>query len=228
MRRAAQGAYAHQDIPFERLVRDLTPERDLSRTPLFQVSFTLQSTAGVGARLPGLSLSNVGGEATTAKFDLTLALTDGPDGLAGALEYNTDLFDAATVDRMVAHFTNLVTGIIADPQRAIFALLLARPVQALHRVERDLAQSDGARPLRGPVGPRPPRGRLVFQDREVGYSELDRRANQLAHRLATLGVGPESRVGIAVERSPEMIVGVLGTLKAGAAWAPARSTPANA
>ncbi len=205
VREQCLGAYAHQDVPFERLVRDLAPERDLSRTPLFQVSFTLQSAAAGGARLPGLSISSVTGAATTAKFDLTLALSDGPDGLAGSLEYNTDLFDAATVDRMVEPLsTNLLDGIVADlPGRS--SRFRSSPAPSACK-----RSASGTRPPH--LGPRarrctpssrprwtapPTRSPWCSATRAAGQLQRARRGARTSSPIASraLGVGPESRSG---------------------------------
>src|SRR6185369_9551247 len=114
------GAYAHQDMPFERLVQELEPTRDMSRTPLFQVIFTLQSGSGEGMSLPGLTVRGLGGGSATAKFELSLGMSDGPRGLFGSFEYNTDLFDAATIDRMVEHFHNLLDAAVREPDKKLW------------------------------------------------------------------------------------------------------------
>ena len=122
MREVTLGAHAHQDIPFEKLVEELRPERSLSHSPIFQVVFTLVNAKPTPSQLPGLSLTSFGVESTTAKFDLTLQMAEGAEGLAGALEYNTDLFDAAAITRLGVHFKTLVEAIVADPEQRVSEL----------------------------------------------------------------------------------------------------------
>ncbi|HEU4328800.1 MAG TPA: amino acid adenylation domain-containing protein, partial [Roseiflexaceae bacterium] len=226
VRETALGAFSHQDLPFEYLVEAVQPERDLSRSPLFQVMLVLQNTPGGALNLPGLTLEALDGEGSTAKFDLLLALVELPGGLAGDLEYNTDLFDRATAERMLAHFQALLEGIVQNPDGRVGDLPLlgaaerARllgdwnstaapyPDLAAHQlVERQAARTPEAVAVVSGAG-------------QLTYAELDTRANRLAHHLLAAGVRPDTPVGICMERSPELVVGILAILKAGAAYVP--------
>ena len=221
------GAYAHQDMPFERLVQELVPERDLGRSPLFQVTFTLQNTPREAFALEGLQATSLRAASDSAKFDLTLAMIEGPSGLTALFEYSTDLFDAATVERLSAHLVILLEGIVANPSAAVAALpiLPAAERQTLlvdfNRTAIPFAKGSTlhgtfeAHAARQPGAPA-----LIFEGQTLSYRELDERANQLAHHLRARGVGPETLVGISMHRSLEMIVAVLGTLKAGGAYVP--------
>ncbi len=221
------GAFAHQELPFEQLVLELEPDRDPSRSPLFQVSFTLQAEPLPLPSLPGLAVRRAAAEHTTAKYDLTLALFDGPGGMGGVLEYASDLFDAATVERLAGHYVTLVGGLVAAPESALYALPLLSEVERTTLVTTWNA-TGAPWPEEGTihglfeaqVSRDPEAVALVFEAREMTYGELERRANQLAHRLGALGVGLESRVGVSMERSPELVVAILGVLKAGGAWVP--------
>ena len=232
-------AYAHQDLPFEMVVAALQPDRELGKNPLFQVMFMFgEGAKGASPRsldLPGLTVSELEREGATSTFDLTLAMGEGPAGLTAVLEYSTELFDEATIDRMLGHLRNLLEGIAADPDRPISKLpLLGEEERRRILVEwNDTAAAD---PRAGQCIQQlfesqarltPGATAVVFPPLEAGapavrldYGELDRRANQLARHLRRLGVGPGVPVGICAERSPEMVVGVLGVLKAGGAYLP--------
>ncbi|HVR99841.1 MAG TPA: amino acid adenylation domain-containing protein, partial [Thermoanaerobaculia bacterium] len=227
VRRAALDAYTHQDLPFDRLVEELVPERDLSRSPLFQAVFTLQNASGGGLEIPGLTLSRIAMESRTTKFDLTLGLQETAGGFAGALEYNTDLFDASTAARLLARFEALLAGAVEDPRLTVpeLPLLLATErQQAL--LEWNDARSGYPREASLPglfaaVARSFPEAPAVVADGEVwSYRRLDEASSRLAGRLRELGVGPESVVGVAMERSPELILGILAVLKAGGAYLP--------
>jgi amino acid adenylation domain-containing protein/non-ribosomal peptide synthase protein (TIGR01720 family) len=227
VRESCLGAYAHQDIPFERLVTDLAPERDLSRTPLFQVVFTLQDAPAEVMRLSALALEGVGGETTTAKFDLTLGMGDSPNGLLGSLEYNSDLYDAATAARMVAHFQTLLRGIVAAPDQPVHELpILPDGERAQLLVEWNAGAASYPREaclhqlFEAQVDRTPDLPAVTFEGRSLTYRELDVRANRLAHRLRKHGVGPDVLVGLCVDRSADTVVAILGILKAGGAYLP--------
>src|SRR5919199_263585 len=227
VREVALGAYAHQDLPFEQLVEALHPERSLSHHPLFQVMFVLQNAPMPALELPGLTLSSLEIDSKTAKFDLTLSMEDTEQGLVGALEYNTDLFDAAAIGRMLGHFQTLLEGIVADPQQHVSNLpLLTQPERHTLLVEWNHTQVDYPKDVcvhqlfEAQVEQTPEAMAVVFEDQQLTYRELNRRANQVAHHLRSLGVGSDVLVGICVERSLEMVVGLLGILKAGAAYVP--------
>ncbi|MFZ5917841.1 MAG: amino acid adenylation domain-containing protein, partial [Chloroflexota bacterium] len=227
VRQTALGAYAHQDLPFEMLVEALQPNRDLSHTPLFQVMFVLDNTPLEAIDLPGLTIRPVEAESGTAKFDLTLSMAGGPDGLNGYVEYNTDLFDRDTIERLVTHYRTLLQAIVADPSQRIASLPLLTETE---RRKLLLEWNDTAAPFEreatihalfeAQAAARPNALAVLYQDRQLTYGELNARANQLAHHLQKLGVGPEALVAISTERSLEMVVGILGILKAGGAYLP--------
>ena len=220
-------AQAHQDLPFEKLVEELQPQRDLSHSPFFQMMFILQNTPHSELALPGLQLSLMKSASQTAKFDLTLMMSEAGRELVASFEYNTDLYDAATITRFAGHFCRMLEGISANPD----ALLSDLPL--LHDEERRQLLDDwNDTPSEYPrelclhelferqTAQTPDVVALVFGDDQLTYAALNERANQLAHHLASLGVRPESPVAICLERSPEMIVALLGVLKTGAAYVP--------
>jgi amino acid adenylation domain-containing protein len=227
VREVTLGAFSHQDLPFEKLLETLRPSRELNRNPLFQVLFVLHNTPRQTLELPDLEVTFHEIDPETAKFDLTLNLGETQEGLQGWFEYSTDLFETATIARLAGHFQTLLEGIVAAPgQRlAMLPLLTAGehhqvrvawnstsmdfPLnQCLHQVfEAQVARTPGA-------------VALIWGDTHLTYHELNRRANQVAHYLRTLGVGPEALVGLCIERSLAMVVGLLGILKAGAAYVP--------
>jgi amino acid adenylation domain-containing protein len=226
-RKVALDAYAHQDMPFEKLVEEIQPERDLSHHPLFQVMFILQNTPGQTLELPGLAVSDLEVDNGTAKFDLTLSMVEGAEGLKGTFEINTDLFDEATVTRMAGHFRVLLEGIVADPDQRLSGLPLLTEVER-HQllVEWNETQADYPEDkcihelFEAQAEQTPEAIAVVFDEEQLTYQELNRRANQLAHHLQGLGVGPEVLVGICMQRSSEMVVGLLAILKAGGAYLP--------
>ena len=227
VRETAFGAYAHQDLPFEYLVEQLQPNRDLSHSPLVQVVLVLQNTPERKAELPGLVVTPLNNQAETAKFDLTLYFDELDSELQGTFEYNTDLFDTDTIARMARHLRTLLEGIVADPSARISELPLlpeAEKRQLLFEwndTRAEYQQDVCAHQLfEAQVEAKPDAVAVVFEDERLSYSELNVRANKLAHHLRDLGVGAGDVVGIFMERSLEMIVGVLGTLKAGAACLP--------
>lgn len=221
------GAYNHQELPFEKLVETLRPERDMSHTPLFQVMFALQNTPMPALEFSGLQLTPLEIDHGMAKFDLTLDLEETPYGIKGWLEYNTDLFDAETIQRMAEHFQTLLAGIIANPEQHLSDLpLLSVPekhqiLEQWNSTQTEYPQDKSIHQLfEAQVEKTPDANALIFQDKQLTYQQLNQRANQLAHYLQKLGVQPEVRVGICVERSEELVVGLLGILKAGGAYIP--------
>src|SRR5829696_3478572 len=227
VRETALGAYAHQDVPFEKLVEELQPERDLSRSPLFQVMFALQNAPQESLRLEGLTLSYLKTESSVAKFDLSLFMADSSEGIKGALEYNTDLFERETVERLLGHFRILLEAIVREPQRAVTELpLLSEAERQQLLVEWNETEVEAGwdscihHKFEEQVARTPSATALVFEDECFSYAELNQRANQLAHHLQSLGVGPEVLVGILMERSVEMVVSLLAVLKAGGAYVP--------
>ena len=227
VRNVALGAYAHQDVPFEKLVEEFQPQRSLSHSPLFQVMFVLQNAPPMVREFGGLMFSSFAVGSETAKFDLTLSMREEAKGLRGSLEYSTDLFDAATIDRMIRHFERLLQGIVAGPDRHISDLPILTDAEK-HQllVEWNNTATDYPHDacihelFEEQVKKSPDAIAVVFEDQQLTYGELNRRANQLAHYLRKLGVGPEVLVGICMERSLEMIIGLIGILKAGGAYVP--------
>jgi amino acid adenylation domain-containing protein len=227
VRQMALAAYAHQDLPFEKLVEELQPQRCLSYAPLFQVMFVLQNTPTQTLELPGLSITPLQLEDITAKFDLTLAMEERELGLVGSWEYNTDLFDATTIAQMAGHFQTLLESIVANPEQRVSLLPLLSTTEK-HQLlvewndtQMEYPQNKCIHQLFVEQVERTPDAiAVVFENQQLTYRDLNARANQLAHHLQALGIGPEVLVGICVDRSIEMLVGVLGTLKAGGAYVP--------
>lgn len=225
VREVTLGAYAHQDLPFEYLVEKLQPERNLNHHPLFQVAFVLQNAPIKELKLPGLTLSSLELENRTAKFDLSLDMYETSSGLKGVFEYNTDLFDAVTITQMEKHFCNLLSGIVANPEQRLSDLpLLAADERQQLLVEWNQTQVTYSRDkcihelVESQVEQTPDAVAVVFEDQQLTYQELNAKANQLAQYLRKLGVRPDVLIGICVERSLEMVVGLLGILKAGGAY----------
>ncbi|PYQ67824.1 MAG: hypothetical protein DMF53_01055, partial [Acidobacteria bacterium] len=227
-------AYTHQDLPFEKLVEEIKPERSQAHSPIFQVMFALQNVPmGGGSELPGLTMRPLAGSETAAKYDLTLVLTEGGEGgsgIGGSLEYNVDLFDAPTMVRMLDHWRGLLAGAVADSGARLSALPLLGAVerQQLLREWSDAAPvgvgAGGAAPVHelfmAQAARRPDAVALVSGDQALTYGELARRSSRMARRLAELGVGPGMLVGLCAERSPELVLGVLAILAAGGAYLP--------
>src|SRR6185369_12365241 len=227
-RKTALAASLHQDVPFEKLVEELSPRRSLAHAPLFQVMLVLQNAPVESLEIQDIHLRPMGREGTTAKFDLTLGFGEaGSTGeMAGRLEYAADLFDAATIDRMAGHFGRLLAGMIEEPERGFRELGLLSPAEALELSGWNETALTYAldKPLHTWIEEQADRTPLSvavsFEDEELTYRELDLRANRLAHHLRAQGVGPESRVGVLLERSCDLSVALLGVLKAGAAYVP--------
>ncbi|HEX8116317.1 MAG TPA: condensation domain-containing protein, partial [Pyrinomonadaceae bacterium] len=227
VREASLGAAAHQDLPFEKLVEELAPERDLSRSPLFQVMFALQNIPKDEFELSNLSLTAVEADSGAAKFDLTLFVHPTEDGLLCILEYNTDLFEAETARRMLAHYEALLSGAVADPARPVSGLpLLTEP----ERRQMLVGWNDTAaeypheatfRQLFEAQAARTPDAFAASDDRErLTYAELNARANRLAHFLVERGVGPETVVALLDHRGVSLLTAVLAVFKAGGAYLP--------
>ncbi|HEY2419160.1 MAG TPA: amino acid adenylation domain-containing protein, partial [Steroidobacteraceae bacterium] len=232
VRATSLAAYGHQDLPFERLVEVLNPARSLGRHPLFQVVLALQNNAPVSFELPGLSASGEAVDTASAKFDLSLSLgeqrsSDGtPLGIGGVLEYASDLFDRGTAQLLAGRLVRLLEGAVAAPEAAIGSLDIlasgerARILRDWNDTARALAPVTLAALFRAQAARTPAAVAVVWEDERLSYGELDGRSNQLAHHLRGLGVGAETVVGLCVERSPAMLVGLLGILKAGGAYLP--------
>ncbi|HEY9883152.1 MAG TPA: condensation domain-containing protein, partial [Thermosynechococcaceae cyanobacterium] len=223
VRQVALGAYAHQDLPFDQLVEALRPVRDASYTPLFQVSFALRKAPQL-EEIPELALSLLNVETFTAQFDLSLFVDITEQGLIASVEYNTDLFEAATITRILGHFQNLLEGIVSNPDQRLSDLPLLTPSER-HQLLVDWNNTQAEYPthlcihqlFEAQVERTPNAIALVFENQQLTYRELDNRANQLAQYLKQLGVEPDVLVGLCVERSLEMVIGILGILKAGGA-----------
>jgi amino acid adenylation domain-containing protein len=227
VRETALGAFAHQDFPFEKLVEELRPPRDLSRTPIFQAMFSLQNMPSSKLELDGLSFEPLPEPTGTSKFDLSLSLSPRDRGMSGSLEYSTDLFDAATAARLATHYKELLESALRSPDAPLESLSM------MPRAERRTVLVDWNDTERG-VAPdatihgmfeaqaarTPDAIALSFEDERLTYAELDARANRLANYLRRFGVGPDVRVGVCVERSLELVTALLGIMKAGGAYVP--------
>jgi amino acid adenylation domain-containing protein len=235
-------AFAHQGYPFELLVERLKPKRDVSRSPIFQVWFALQQVPSLGkpglnafalgkpgARVPfgELFLESMAFEQGVAQFDLALTAAETDNGLGLSLRYNSDLFEATTIERMLEHFNVLLEGIVAEPERRLSEppLLSAAEMKQVLFGWNDTQMDydrEGClhRLFEAQVAQTPEAVAVAFENQRVTYRVLDRQANKLAHYLQSLGVGPGVRVGVYMERSPEMVIGILGILKAGGTYVP--------
>ncbi|WP_338611519.1 pyoverdine non-ribosomal peptide synthetase PvdD [Pseudomonas aeruginosa] len=229
-RQRALEAQAHQDLPFEQLVEALQPERSLSHNPLFQVLFNYQSEArgnGQAFRFDELQMESVQFDSRTAQFDLTLDLTDEEQRFCAVFDYATDLFDASTVERLAGHWRNLLRGIVANPRQRLGELpLLDAPERRQTLSEWNPAQREYAvqgtlqQRFEEQARQRPQAVALILDEQRLSYGELNARANRLAHCLIARGVGADVPVGLALERSLDMLVGLLAILKAGGAYLP--------
>jgi amino acid adenylation domain-containing protein len=228
VREVTLGAYAHQDLPFEKLVEELQPERDMSRSPLFQVVFALHNQTTETLQLPGLEANQVGSAADeTAKFDITMGLTEIDGALGGSLQYSTDLFEASTISRMLEQFERLLTSAVSAPKQHISKLeLLSSTERQQLLVERNethvaYPHSRGIHELfEEQVALAPEAPALTFEGQHFSYAELNSRANQLAHYLRQLGVKADTPIGVCLHRSVEMVVALLAILKAGSTYVP--------
>ncbi|MCP4659291.1 MAG: amino acid adenylation domain-containing protein, partial [bacterium] len=232
VRATALAAYSHQDLPFEQLVEELRPQRDLSQNPLVQVLFIVQEAPAPSEEIgPGIEIRLETLATGTAKFDLTLALAPGEEALWCEAEYSTDLFDRTTIRRLIGHFRTLLETVAADPSRRLSELPL---LSAAERHQLSAEWNDASLPRTAWTGERgrsihqwfeaqvevSPEAIAVVGEERLSYRELNLRANRLAHHLRSLGVGPEVPVGIALSRSPAMVVAILAVLKAGGAYLP--------
>ncbi|HYG63341.1 MAG TPA: condensation domain-containing protein, partial [Thermoanaerobaculia bacterium] len=225
-RRTTLEAYSHQDLPFERLVEELQPERRLSHNPLFQVMCVLQNAPGGRIDLPGLRFEPMQLHFPTTRFDLEMMFWEQGEGLGGHFTYATDLFEEATVQRMIGHLLNLASGAIETPGRRLSDLPLLAPAercQLLHEWNDTAAPLPDATLLdlfREQVAHRPDAIALSSPEGDLTYFALHHRATRLAHHLATLGAGQEVPVALLADRSPSMIIGLLAILEAGGAYLP--------
>ncbi|MEM7350389.1 MAG: amino acid adenylation domain-containing protein, partial [Acidobacteriota bacterium] len=227
VRRRALAAYSHQDLPFEKLVEALQPERDLARNPLFQVMFALQNAPLEAVALPDLTLAPVATGSSTSRFDLTLNLTATGNGLAGRLEYSSELFDRTTIQRWLGNLRDLADGAARHPDRRLSQLPWLPPAerhQLLVEWQRTASEALPTTPvfrwIERQAAATPDASALVFRQGVWSYRELNGRANRLARFLCRLGIGPGTLVGLGLERSPELVVAALGIQKAGGAYLP--------
>ncbi|GCF08361.1 amino acid adenylation domain-containing protein [Dictyobacter arantiisoli] len=229
VRATALGAYTHQDTPFEQVVEALQPQRDRSRPPLFQAVFVLQNTpdADVSAELSSLQMQGFDVEQNISQSELRMVVTKNEQGLNADLEYSTALFDSATIKRWLCHWRRLLDEIVADPRQRVLTLPML-----IETEKQQIVEEWNASQLAMPEHPslhqlfeaqvihEPDAVALVFGENQLTYAALEQRANQLAHYLRAQGIGPDMLVGLYTGRSQEMIIGLLGILKAGAAYVP--------
>nr|QEO74845.1 condensation domain-containing protein [uncultured bacterium] len=227
VREVVIGAYAHQDLPFEKLVEELQPARELNRNPLFQVMFRFQNAPVQRQEPSGLAIAPLEVESGRSLFDLMLTITEGAEELSGSIEYSTDLFDAATVERLRGHLLAVLESVAAAPAKRLGELTLLTPREREGQlVKRHLTATAYPREacahqlFERQAARTPDRVALVCGERHLTYAELNRRANQLAHYLKEAGVRQGTLVGIMLERGVEMLVGALGIMKAGGAYVP--------
>ena len=227
VRRTTLDAFAHQDLPFAKLVQELQPERDLSRNPLFQVAFQLLNMPGATEEETETAVPVLGVQRGAAVLDITLSVWESTLGLAGEFEYNRDLFDAGTIERMGIHYCNLLAEIVVRPDLPVHDLALLDDAERRRiLIDWNATQADFPRDanivalFEAQAACSPEATALRCEDRSLCYAELNRRVNRLARHLRRLGVGRETRVGICMERSIDMVVGLLAILKAGGAYVP--------
>ena len=227
-------AYDHQDTPFEKVVDALVKERDISRSPLFQVMFILQNMTQTPWNLPHVEVIPIITEYCSAKFDLTLALGEHDNQIQGSIVYNTDLYKAETIEQLWQHFLVLLQNIVAQPELPVAALpILTQDEQQKILVDWNATQTDYPKDktlqqlFEAQVERTPENIAATFENQSLTYRELNAKANQLAHYLRAQyqlqqgeALPPDTLIAIAVERSLEMIIGILGILKAGAAYVP--------
>jgi len=226
-REVCLGAQSHQDLPFEKLVEELQPVRDMSHNPVFQVMFVLQNAPSRELKLTGLRMNSVNIESQAAKFDLTLEIAEQGDSLLGAFEYSTDLFNSKTIERMGTHFQCLLENIVAHPEKRLGDLSLLTNNES-QQVLAEWNNTKTSFPVNNclqqlfetQVELNPNAVAIVFENRSYTYAEINIAANRIAHYLCNIGAGVESIIGICAHRSTELIVGLLGIMKAGAAYLP--------
>ncbi len=227
VRETALGAYAHQDLPFEMLVEALQPERDMSRTPLFQASLVLQTAPPPTLALSCLTVTRLESHNGTSQFDLTLSLTEEAGQLTGSIEYSLDLFEEPTIARLASNFETVLAGVLERPDRRISELPLLA-VQERQQILKDWNATERLYPrdrcvhdlVEAQASQTPDALAVVLDEERLTYRELTARANQLAHYLRRYAVGPDVLVGISLERSLDMVIGLLAILKAGGAYVP--------
>jgi amino acid adenylation domain-containing protein len=223
----ALNAYSHQHLPFEKLVTEMQPQRDLSYSPMYQVMFSVGEHKDMGLDLPGMEITPIIIDRGVAKFDMTLGMTELKHAFMSNIEYCSALFEHSTMERLANQFQNLLQGIIENPDRRISALPMLSGAER-HKIiytwnEIEQVQTEGLlvpQMFEKQAERNPDATAVAYEDRRLTYRELNERANQLGHYLKKRGVGPEKRVVVCVERSPEMVLGVMGVMKAGGAYVP--------
>jgi amino acid adenylation domain-containing protein len=220
-------AFENQDLPFEQIVEELQPERDMSRNPLVQVSFALQNTPMSEIKLPGLTLTTIEMEAVIARFDMDVHIWEVGEGLKGQVLYNTDLFEQGTIQRMIFHYRSIIEEITNDPFKSVSQIAMiseserAQLVVEWNNTKKEYPTETCIHEMfEQQVEKTPEADAVVFEDKRLTYRELNNYANNLAHLLIELGVSTETLVGISIERSIDMPAGLLGILKAGGAYVP--------
>uniref|UniRef100_UPI001F57A0B8 non-ribosomal peptide synthetase n=1 Tax=Bacillus cereus group sp. BfR-BA-01381 TaxID=2920325 RepID=UPI001F57A0B8 len=223
-------SYSHQDFPFEKLVEVLQPNRDMSTSPIFQVMFVLQNASMKNLEMSGIKIEQLEIHSGTSKFDLTLSMMEEETILSGSIEYNTELFNQDTIEKMIEHFTLLLEGIVENPNQCLIELPLLTDYEQQMLLEWNKTETEYPKDecvhqlFQGQVELYPDTIAVTYEDKHISYSELNYKANQLAHYLKRFGVGPDVLVGIHMERSVDMIIGLLGILKAGGAYVPLDTT----
>jgi amino acid adenylation domain-containing protein/thioester reductase-like protein len=226
VRETSLGGYAHQDVPFEKLVEELRPDRRLDHSPLFQVAFVLQNAPSPLAAVPGLAVTLVAPPSATSNFDVTLSMTETDEGLRGHIEYSTDLFDPPTIARMSEHLQVLLQGILESPDMPVGDLPILPDAERslIASLSRSRQRQSDEIPLHRRFEQQaarvPGSTAVVFEGRSMTYAELNERANALGVRLQKLGVRPDVLAGICLDRSPELIIAMIAVLKAGGAYLP--------
>jgi len=227
VRQTVLGAFRHQDLPFEKLVEELNPERKANRSPLFQVMFAFQNMPEPQLAVNGVKFAPINVENDAAKFDLTLEVQEAADGISVSFEYARDLFAPETIERMLAHYQNVLTAVVSDPAQRVDDLpLLSDQEQHQLLVEWNDNGIETPAPecvhnvFEAQVVRTPDAIAAEFKGQRLTYAELNARANQLANYLRARGVGSETLVGVSVPRSLEMLVAILGVLKAGGGYVP--------
>src|SRR6185295_8803680 len=227
VREKALGAYAHQDVPFEKVVEEVAPERELSRTPLFQVKLVLQNAPSEELRLGGLEVSRFGDAYEAAKFDILVSVEERGGVIEGTLEYATDLFDRSSMERLVRHYERALEFVAGGAEQELKKLVLLseeerrQVIWEWNATKRESERWESVQEMfTEQAEVQGDRVAVVSEGRSITYKELNRRANKLGRYLMRVGVGPDIRVGLYLGRSEEMVVGLLGVLKAGGAYVP--------
>ena len=227
VREAVVGAQANQEVPFEKLVEALNPERDLSRQPLFQVMFAMQQEAGAGAGLAGVEMEVMKLDGRTAKFDLLMSVGEERGGYSGSVEYSSDLFDEQSIRRLIGQYEKVVEAMADGPEQRVSRVRMQSEweremvLRGWNETSRERGEQVSVQAMiERQVEVTPEARAVVCGDEEVSYEELKRRANQVAHYLIGLGIKSEGLVGICMRRGVDLVVAMVGVLKSGGAYVP--------